>query len=358
MQIYHDNASGSGGNLPPIPYHIQEAIAGMVQCEARGAEDPVHEFRNMANFRSAAPFPSERQIEIDEISVNLGSAGQVLVPDLISAGLVRPLPGWLGILEFGYYRLNQVGHARRVMDLNSRGERAVPDRTRVVHPVWATIEDFSFDARELANAERMQAPLDVDLIENSFRNVNEAIEDQAWNGLGFNFNGNTAPGVLTTPTNAVTYSGDVGETAWNHANKTGTEIMTDIGNMLAMAKADRRGAGPYNLYVPSDYYTSMTTRLYSDGVTTFDRTQLEVLGGIRGGNSPITIKEADFLPANRTALIQMTRDNIDVLMGQAPATVSWTSGNGFLRYWMIIACMVIRVKTDYNNGSGIVVGNV
>jgi hypothetical protein len=43
-------------------------------------------------------------------------------------------------------------------------------------------------------------------------------------------------------------------------------------------------------------------------------------------------------------------------MGQAPTVIPWTSADGFTLYWMVMAIVVPRVRSDFDGNSGIVVG--
>lgn len=319
-----------------------ESLAGIVACGS------------VARFRAMSPLPPDSQQIIDDAVIRVGRQNLAIVDDLISEGLTRPLPNWLSVLEIGVDKVNEVGHAIRTMDLDVRGERQVMDRIRAVIPVFATHDDFSFGARELAAAERVGQPLDDAHVEQAVRNVNVAIEDQAINGAGFNVNGNSAPGLLTAPSNTFQYTGT--NKAWDHASKTGAEIVTDVLGMISVAKADNF-TGPFNFYIPSDYDSALNKN-YSDGTTTFDQTIRERLEKIQSGGRAIRIRAADLLPDDRVVMVQMTSNVIDVVIGQQPVPVSWLSNNGWRRFFVVLACMITRIKTDYNGGAGIVVGDV
>lgn len=309
-------------------------------------------------FRTMAPLPEDAQRIVDDAVMRVGRQRLVIVNDLIEAGLTRPLDNWMSVLEIATDKVGEAGYAQRTMDLDVRGERQVIPRSRLVVPVFATHDDFSFGIRELLASERVQQPLDDSHVEQATRNVNVAIEDQAINGWTdgaavVKVHGNAAPGLLSSPANTYVYTG--ANKAWDHASKTGAEIVTDVFAMIALAKADNF-YGPFNLYVPTAYYNALNKN-YVDGTTTFDQTILERLEKIQAGGRAIRIREADLMPANRTALVQMTSDVIDVVVGQQPVPLSWTSNNGLRRFFLVLACLITRVKTDYNGGAGIVIGN-
>lgn len=319
--------------------------------------------RAIAQMRAAAPLPTELQTVFDNVVIQVGRQGLVLVNDLLNAGLVRDLPGWLGVTTLGHYRRGpDVGYAMRSMELDVRGERQVPDRDKVTLPVFATHDDFSYGGRELAESERLGTPLSTDGLEMANRNVNLAIEKQAiegWideNGDLVKVAGNEVPGLLTDPANTFTYTGT--NKAWDHPSKTGAEIVADVMGMLAVANAQGFYGPRFNFYMPTSYWAAIQNDYIINNVpngTILKR--LQMIGG--EDNETITFRHLPYMPANRTALVQMTNDVIDVVVGQAPANLSWTANNGLgRRYFLVLACMIVRIKADYSAGAGIVVGNV
>src|SRR5688500_11421827 len=88
-----------------------DAIAGIAHHGSAGA------MRAAEAMRAAAPMPEDSQILMDEAVVGVGRQRLVLVDDLINAGLVRPLPNWISVMELGHSRRSDHGHAQRSMDL-------------------------------------------------------------------------------------------------------------------------------------------------------------------------------------------------------------------------------------------------
>jgi hypothetical protein len=311
--------------------------------------------RAIAGFRAAAPLPPDSQMIIDDAVVRVGRQELVLVNDLISAGLTSPLPQWLGVMEIAHDRTNDVGYAMRSMEIDVRGERQVPQRDRVVLPVFATHDDFSFGPRELAMSERVGLPLNTEGVEQATRNVNVAVEDQAWNGWVdgngdlVKVAGNPVPGVLTAPSN--TYTGD--GVPWTDPSKTGAAILSNVLGMLAIAE-DQGFTGPKRFYMSSAYWSKLAMP-FSDGTTTFDTPILGYLNNAFSGRN-IQFGVAPQITGNIVAMIQFTNNVIDVIDGQRPAEVSWSHALG-RRYFVILACQIVRIKTDYNGGAGIVIAD-
>jgi hypothetical protein len=58
----------------------------------------------------------------------------------------------------------------------------------------------------------------------------------------------------------------------------------------------------------------------------------------------------------KVALVQMTSDVIDMVVGQYPTVIPWTSLDGFTIHNLVMAILIPRVRSDYNGDSGIVIG--
>lgn len=300
-------------------------------------------------FRAAAPLPKNTQELVDRAVVRVGRQRLVIVEDLLAAGLTFNLPNWLSVPSLYWEAIGEAGHAQRTMVPKARGERQVMDRTGFTLPIFATWDDFSFDVRELLASERVGSPLDTTHVEQSARNVNDAFEDQAINGLDFNIAGNATPGMLDS-TNTFAYAG--GE-AWDVAGHTGEEILTDTLGGIDVLQADGY-YGPYNMWVPTTY----GSKLNQDFKSGTSGTILERLQAIQAGGRSLMVKTADKLPANRTVIAQMTSDVVDVVVGQTPTAVSWEDGPGWERFFVVLGCLIVRVKANSAGNYGIAIGNL
>ncbi len=56
------------------------------------------------------------------------------------------------------------------------------------------------------------------------------------------------------------------------------------------------------------------------------------------------------------ALVQMTDDVVQLVQGQSPTVIPWTSLDGFTLYWLVMAIAVPRVRSDYDGNSGVFIG--
>jgi hypothetical protein len=67
---------------------------------------------------------------------------------------------------------------------------------------------------------------------------------------------------------------------------------------------------------------------------------------------------ADLMPATKVAFIQMTPDVIQMVVGQTPTIIPWTSLEGFTFHNLVMAIMVPWVKSDADGNSGICIGTL
>lgn len=316
---------------------------------------------SVAEMRALSPLPENAQRIIDQAVVRVGLERLSLVADVMAEGLVYNLPNPLSVTEIWWDEVSKTGFAYRTMSPEARGEFQLPDRRTNRIPVYITMDDFSMNMRTLLASQRIGQPLDTSMVQEATRRVNEAIEDAAINGAGVVVAGNSTPGLLNqTGVNTYTYDNGAGgaNSAWdNLAQKTGQEIVDDVLRMIDLLQAARR-YGPYNLYVPTTYGNALN-RNFSDGVTTFPTSILDRLQSIQAGGRNLRVRVCDRLPTNRVVMLQMTSDVIDVIDGQRPTVVPWTSPSGFTLFWAVMAVIIPRVRGgDYEGNSGIVTCNI
>lgn len=315
----------------------------------------------IGQFRALAPLQDKAQVSIDKAVVEVGLQRLTLVADLMAAGLVYPLSDPLSIAQLEWSQQSKIGAAQRTMSPAARGENKSPLILPNRLPIYLTTDQFEIDIRTLKTSQRVGTPLDVSIVKQCTRAVNEAIEDAAINGAttldGQNLvdAGYTAPGLLNATgvntqslTAAAWTTTPVGATIFN-------ETMAMIGKLQAKKKF-----GPYRLYVGTQIGNTMDTD-YNSGtsnpITVRQRLlQIESLQAIR---------VADLLPAgngatpsigNKVVLVQMTSDVIDVVVGQTPTVIPWTSLDGFMIHNIVMAIIVPRVRSDFEGNSGICVG--
>lgn len=301
---------------------------------------------DLAQVRALAPLPKDAQELIDNAVVNVALERLTVAADVMAAGLTFALPGWLGVMELYWENAAKIGDARRTMTPGSRGERQMPDRLPERLPIYATLDDFSFNIRVLLASQNGGSPLDVTGVEQATRRVNESIEDAFINGADMTVDGKEAPGLLNAPNaNSQLF---IDNESWTNVNHSGEDILADVLNMKLAAHADNQ-FGPYNLYVPTAYDVKLDEDFKSESDKTIRQRLLEI-DGIG------SISAADRLPVDTVVLVQMTNETIQAVVGQEPTTVNWTDGSGWEQFFVVMACVIPRVRSDYDGQSGIVIG--
>ena len=303
-----------------------------------------------AKMRGLAPLWKDAQEQIDDAVVRIGREGLVIADDRISNFSV-PLPNWLGITELTSHKVGESRRANRGMIPNSRPDGGgLQDKTPYTIPIYMTWDEFGFNARELAAAQRVGRPLDTDEVEQATRNVNYAVEDAIINGLDETVGGNGLDGFLDT-TNTQSYESN---TAWDAAGKTGSNILTDVLAMRDVLATDKF-FGPYTLYVPTDYGAALQKPFDSSGITSL--TRQAYLEQLMFGGRNLRVVTADLLPSDRTLLVQDTASVCDVIVGQTPTAINPAPELEWHTKWLVYAVVVPRVKNDKNSNYGVCAGN-
>lgn len=312
-------------------------------------------------FRALGPMQDKAQVLIDRAVVEVGLQRLVITADLMAAGLTYNLTDPLSVTQLEWNSVSKIGAAQRTMTPSARGETQLPIVTPNRLPIYLTTDKFEIDIRTLKASQRVGTPLDTAVIKQKVRSVNEAIEDATINGAttldgqALTVGGYTAPGLLNAP-NANTQS--LTAAAWTTTPVAAT-IFSETMAMIAKLQADKK-FGPYRMYVGTqianvldgDYTTS------TSAVTSI-RQRLLQIDGLQA------IRTADLLTngdgatpsiGNKVILMQMTSDVADVVVGQEPTVIPWTSLDGFTIHNLVMAILIPRVRSDSEGNSGVCIG--
>jgi hypothetical protein len=312
-------------------------------------------------LRALSPLSDKAQVMVDKAVVEVGLERLVFAADLLSEGLTYPLSDPLSVTQVEWESVSKTGGAQRTMSPSARGENQLLDRAIGRVPVYLTTDDFSIGIRTLKASQRVGTPLDTSLIKHATRRVNEAIEDAAINGAttgdgqALVVAGYGAPGLLNAP-NANTGALTADWTGSNTVGTTGPAMVTDVLAAISALQADKM-YGPYNIYVG----TKAGNLLEGDFKVNTTDTIRERIERITAGGRPVRLRVADRMPNASTgqqiAVVQMTSDVADIISGQPPTVIPWTSLDGFTLYWLVMAIMVPRVRSDYEGNSGVYIGS-
>ncbi len=329
----------------------------MLKRFAAGSSDTPDGFQqallraNMSipELRSLSPLEENAQKLVDQAVVEVGLERLTIFADVLAAGLTMPISDPLSVGEVQWEQISKAGGAQRTMNPSARGENQQQDRRPKRVPVDLTTDDFSIGIRTLRTAQRVGTPLDTSLVKEATRRVNEAFEDAIINGAALTVDGYSTPGLINAP-NVNTYNYSSAE-AWDNAGHDGEDILGDVLTAIGKLQADKK-FGPYNLYVGTAYGIKLMDDFKANG----DLTIMQRLQQIQAGGRNLVVRVADNLPKDTTLLVQMTSDVVDIIDGQRPTVIPWTSVDGFTLYWMVMGIMIPRVRDDYDGNSGIVVG--
>lgn len=313
-------------------------------------------------LRALSPLSDKAQVEVDNAVVSVGLERLVFVQDLLAANLTYNLTDPLSITQIEWDQESKIGTAQRTMSPAARGENALVDRNHKRLPIYLTTDGFQLGIRLMKMSQRVGQPLDMSQVKQVTRRVNESIEDAAINGAttldGQNLviDGYSTPGLLTAP-NANTANGSADWCGANTVGTTGPQVVNDVLAAIDALQGDKK-YGPYNLYVGTKAGNLMQGDFKVNTTDTIGERVSRIVAGGRG----INIRVADRMPNASTsgtkqyALVQMTDDVVQMVNGQPPTVIPWTSPDGFTLHWLVMAIMIPRVRDDYDGNSGVFIG--
>lgn len=324
-------------------------------------------FRTMSKMigepelRTAAPLPDRAQVQLDTAVVEVGMERLTFVADLLAAGLTYNLTDPLSVTQLEWNAINKVANAVRTMTPEHRVENFMPAMLASRLPIYLTLAGFELDIRTLRMSQRLGMPLDTAGIKSATRAVNEALEDAAINGAttldgqDLKVAGYSAPGILNAP-NAETQT--LTASAWDTTPVAAT-ILSEVQLMLAKLRANKK-YGPYRMYVNTEIGAVLDNDYVTASPQNTIRERLLKLEGLQA------IRTANMIPGGaagtyigaKVVIVQMTSDVVDIVTGQQPTVIPWTSLSGFTFHNLVMAIQIPRVRSDYNGDSGVVIGTL
>lgn len=264
------------------------------------------------------------------------------VADLITAGLVRPVPNALGKLVFGYEKVTDMDAASVSLDGISRGDNDRQEFDFNQLPLPITHKDFFINLRHLAASRNSGEPLDTTQVRTAGRVVAETLESMLFNG-GPTFGSMSIYGYTTQPDRLYYQFGTNG--AWSAAAKTGENILTDV--LYALTKLhEQRMFGPFFVYVPSD----AGVKLEGDFKSNSDKTIRQRLLEIEGIKS---VRTADQLASGSVLFVQATMDTAAWVQGETLQTIQWDEYGGMQINFKAMAIGVPLVRSTQAGRCGV-----
>ncbi len=324
-------AAGAGNGLPLANSYISLG-------------DPGKEYNVRTN---AGILLKDEWSMYDNVVLQVALAELTGVNDLIAAGCVLNVPNALGTTVLEYEKQSYIGDVAMDMSATTRTRGDTPVYSMEYLPLPIIHADFSLSIRELMASRKRGTPLDTTNITMRTRKIAEYVESLLFNGISGNFQqaGGYIYGYCTHP-KRVQYTTLAD---WGSSGITGAEVLNDVLNMI-QELYDLNYRGPFDLYIPSAYETS----LENDFKANSDRTIRERLMAIQDIRS---IKVATQLADDNVVLVKMVPETVRMVIGFQPMVVEWNSLGGMQFEYKVMCIMVPQIRADYNDQIGLVHGS-
>ena len=285
---------------------------------------------------------------LDEAVLNISRSRLVGVQDLISDGLIYQLGNAMGTTVLEWHDMSDSMEADLTMDgvTRSKGDRPVFQYNYLPIPIIHV--DYEINARALAASRNMGNPLDSTSAENAARRVAERLEEMLFTNTTKAFgeldqrSRNSIYSYVNHPDrNPVTLTVN-----WDADAKTGKQIVDEVMDMKKASIAAKH-YGPWNLYIPTGYETTIDAD-YSDakGSNTI-RERILKISNIKN------IKTIDSLAANTVLLVQMTSDVVRLVRGLGMQNVQWSTEGNMVNKYKVLTIQVPQIRSDQDGNSGV-----
>lgn len=273
----------------------------------------------------------------DDMVIDVARSRLVAVEDLRGRGLVRDLGG-LGVTIDEWQDMSDMSAANVDMSGVTEGEHDQVEFDTQGVPVPIFHKDFYINIRRLLASRRNGQSIDTTQAEVAARRVADAIEGALMNGVSVKAGGYTLQGYTNYTYNVdVTISGD-----WE---TTPANITADVELMLASADSNYY-YGPFVLYVPTAFWSKLRATANSYVNETYLQRLLQYA-------EISDVRHAATLSDDNVIMVQLTRDVVDLAIGQDITTVEWATKGGFVQNNKVMAAVAPRLKKNDNGTSGI-----
>jgi len=282
--------------------------------------------------------------EIDKAVLKAYQQRLVGVADLEARGLTYNIPNGLGKTVFAYQNASDIEAASISMDGVTRGQRDRQKYDISYLPLPIVHADFSFSIREIEASRNGNMPLDTAMAEAAARKVAEKVEEILFQGAStYTFGGGALYGYADF---ASRNTGDL-TGAWSTSAVDGSEILNDVLTMKQALISDRR-YGPYALYVPTAYETTLDDDFKANSDKSI-RQRIQEVSGIE------IVKVADFLTAGKVVLTQLASDTVRIVNGLDITTVQWETEGGMKVNFKVMCIKVPQIQADQEGRCGVAV---
>ncbi len=283
--------------------------------------------------------------QFDSAVIKVAEQRLVGFADLRSNGLVRPLANPMGTTVLSWEEMSDAQEAIVSIDPVRRGRNDTVDFNTANIPIPIVHADFQLSERLLQQSRNTGQGLDTINAERAARKVSEKLEDMLFGANAtLTYGSGTIDSYLSQADINTVAIGD----PWDTSAADAAAILRDV---LAMKQSsiDAKYYGPWILYVPVAYETVLDEDYDISGTSL--KTINQRITDIKGIQK---VEIVDRLPADTVLLVTMNSDVVDLIDGMAMQTVQWDTEGGFVHHFKVMTIQVPRVKSDYNNASGVV----
>lgn len=290
--------------------------------------------------------------DIDRVVIPAAIQRMTGVEDLRSRGLIHNL-GSIGLTVSLWDRVSDMTPANVDMSAVTQGEKDTPAFRPQIVPVPVIHKDFQVELRRLVASRQFGEAIDTTAAALAARLVGEKMEEIL-------FMGNSEIQITDPTLGAARIYGYTTypdrnrvnlQTPWDELDGAAGENVEIIEDVMAMQAASRlaRFFGPWVLYIPAQYEGKLDED-YRGPNSSDTRTVKERILALTGIED---VKVADFLTGDNVLLVSMTRETIDLAIGQDLSTVQWTVTGGMVEEFKVMMVGVPRTKSDYDGRCGI-----
>lgn len=314
------------------------------------SREPEYEIRN------GAPVPLHAEELIDRAIKEVGLKRLIILKDLLANGNRFPVPDWLGVMAVRWQREGLIGTPQWSMLPGTQTENFTPDLDLLSLPMSCLSIGFNIHPRLFEEWLRYGTPLDLRIVRQATRRMNEYLELAVLWGVPIQSGGTSAPGLYTAPHTTGIANSNTGKT-WYDPSTTGQMIVGDISTWIDTMNANAH-YGPFWVYVGTKIGNHLQTTDYKTANSSSSQTIWEHLAAMP---SISKLAISDYLPIDNPLMFDPDKDTvIDILDGQMPTQLSWLTGPTGLqtRNFTMLASEVPRVIESQTNQSGIAYGKV
>ena len=251
------------------------------------------------------------------------------IQDLIDNGLTFDLGNAMGTTVLEWHDISDAMEASLTMDGVTRGKGDRPNYGTHYLPIPIIHVDYEINARVLEASRKLGNPLDTTSAERAARKVNEKLEEMLFTDISYSFGGGAIKSYLNfADRNQVSLTEN-----WDASGKTAAEILADVLN-LKQASIDAYHYGPWMLYIPTAYETTLDGDYDATTPGTTIRERILKIAGIKG------IKIIDKLTANNVLLVQMTTDVVRLVRGLGIQNIEWQTEGKFITKYKVLTIQV------------------